>query len=80
MSHILEALLKLNIGYNLKDSLNFYKVPLPVLIPRNFALLIKDKIKKSIDKLNINFSDIFLEKSQLEKKGFEKPIKEHFRI
>ena len=46
----------------------FYKVPLPVLIPRNFAILIKDKIKKSIDKLNINFNDIFLEKSQLEKK------------
>ena len=50
-----------------KDYFNFYNIPFPIIIPRNFVTIINDKIKTKLEKLNIKLSDIFKNKNELEK-------------
>ena len=50
-----------------KDFFNFYNIPFPIILPRNFVTIINDKIKSKLEKLNIKLSDIFKNKNELEK-------------
>ena len=50
-----------------KDYFNFYNIPFPIIIPRNFVIIINEKIKTKLEKLNIKLSDIFKNKNELEK-------------
>jgi bacillithiol synthase len=43
----------------LKSIFDFYKVPFPILMPRNCALLIKNAVVQKLDKLNISTTDLF---------------------
>ena len=43
----------------LKDVFEYYKVPFPVLMPRNSALIISAPISQKIDKLGLEIKDIF---------------------
>ena len=45
-----------------------YKVPYPVLVPRDFVLLLSVKIQKLIKKLNLSSSDLFTDKNKIENK------------
>jgi bacillithiol biosynthesis cysteine-adding enzyme BshC len=49
----------------LKDLFANYKVPFPVLILRNYFLVVDEKYRKLLDKLNISASDIFSGKQTL---------------
>jgi len=49
----------------LKSTFEHYKVPLPILIPRNSALWINKHFTKKINKLNIRVKDLFLDVSVL---------------
>lgn len=48
-----------------KGMFDFYKVPFPVLHPRNFALIIKHELFRKFQKTGIELSDLFKEKSAL---------------
>jgi len=57
----------------LKDIFKHYKVPFPILIPRNFALIIPRAIKNKINKLGLNYQDLFLD-AELLKGRFAKSL------
>lgn len=48
-----------------KGMFDFYKVPFPVLLPRNFALMINHEQFRKFQKTGIELSDLFKEKSAL---------------
>ncbi len=52
----------------LKPTFDLYKIPYPIVIPRNFGLLIPSYIQKKIEKTGISPEDIFLDKDALIKK------------
>lgn len=45
----------------LKDVFNHYQVPFPILLPRNFALIISRRIQGKINKLGLSYQDLFLD-------------------
>ncbi len=57
----------------LKPVFDLFKVAFPILLPRNFGMLIPNKIQHKIKKLKIADTDIFTEKESL-KKGITKKI------
>ena len=49
----------------LKNVFNYYKVPFPILMPRNFALIVGKPIVQKMDKLNISEKDLFKDTESL---------------
>ncbi len=49
----------------LKDGFEYYKIPFPVLMPRNSALIISAPISQKIDKLGFELKDIFSDAESL---------------
>jgi bacillithiol biosynthesis cysteine-adding enzyme BshC len=47
-----------------------YKIPYPVLVPRDFVLILTNKIQKLINKLNLSSTDLFNNKNKIENKVF----------
>ncbi len=45
-----------------------YNIPYPVLVPRDFALLLTAKVQKLIKKLNLSSIDLFDDKNKIENK------------
>ena len=45
-----------------------YNIPYPVLVPRDFALLLTAKVQKLIKKLNLSSIDLFEDKNKIENK------------
>ena len=45
-----------------------YNIPYPVLVPRDFALLLSAKVQKLIKKLNLSLIDLFEDKNKIENK------------
>lgn len=62
----------------LKAAFSHYKIPFPLLMPRNFAMVINKTVGKKLDKLDLNKQLLFLKTDQLRKKFVEehtdKPI------
>lgn len=56
----------------LKELFNYYKVPFPVLMPRNSALFIQAPISQKIDKLGLEPKDIFSDTESLIKQFITK--------
>lgn len=56
----------------LKGIFDHYQVPFPMLIPRNFALYIKASQRKKVEKLKINYEDLFLDQVALRRTFVEK--------
>ncbi len=44
-----------------------YDILFPIIVPRNFALIIQNKIQTKLKQLNIQFDDLFKEKPELER-------------
>jgi bacillithiol biosynthesis cysteine-adding enzyme BshC len=55
----------------LKSLCDYYKVPFPILIPRNFGLYINTANAKKIEKLNLSPLDLFLEDHKLKENVLE---------
>jgi bacillithiol biosynthesis cysteine-adding enzyme BshC len=55
----------------LKPVFDHYQVPFPVLLPRNFALVINKSNAKKLQKTGVALPDLFLEKDSLIKKFVE---------
>ncbi len=51
-----------------KKFFDHYNVPYPVLVPRDFVLLLTNKIQKLIKKLNLSSNDLFNDKNKIENK------------
>ena len=51
-----------------KKFFSHYKVPYPVLVPRDFILLLTTKAQKKIEKLKLSTADLFLDKDKIENK------------
>ena len=51
-----------------KKFFSHYKVPYPVLVPRDFILLLTTKAQKKIEKLKLSTTDLFLDKDKIENK------------
>jgi bacillithiol synthase len=45
-----------------------YQLPLPMLMPRNFGLVVQKNLASKIEKLNLALSDLFLEGHEIKKK------------
>ena len=63
-----------------KKFFNYYDIRYPIIIPRNSALIIQNKIKKRLNKLNIRLVDLFQEKSKLEKLVLKNQSKKIFEL
>jgi len=57
-----------------------YNILFPIIVPRNFALIIQDKIKSKLKQLNIKFDDLFKEKPELEKLILKNQSKNTFEL
>ena len=64
-----------------KKFFEYYDIPYPVLVPRDFVLLITTKIQKLINKLNLSLTDLFIDKNKIENKvlGIEKDESKNFK-
>ena len=51
-----------------KKFFEYYDIPYPVLVPRDFVLLITTKIQKLINKLKLSLTDLFIDKNKIENK------------
>lgn len=51
----------------LKSMFDFYKVNFPILLPRNFALIVSQTQKSKLDKIGIKINDLFLNETDLKK-------------
>jgi bacillithiol synthase len=51
----------------LKEVFDYYKVPFPMLIPRNFALYVSTASRHRAEKLGVSYEAIFKEKHQLKR-------------
>jgi len=60
----------------LKEIFKHYKVPFPILVPRNFALIIPRRIQNKINKLGLSYQDLFLDAEPL-KGRFAKSLSEN---
>lgn len=56
----------------LKSAFDYFKIPFPMLIPRNFALYINAGNKKKMEKLGLNLEELFLDEFSLRKSFVEK--------
>lgn len=58
------------VGYwlQLKGIFDLHQIPFPILLPRNFALILNDKQQQKIDTLGINLPDLFLDNITLNRK------------
>ena len=56
----------------LKSLFEHYQVPFPILMPRNFALIVKKNILKKWNKSALKIEDVFLEKEKIYKKWVQK--------
>lgn len=56
----------------LKDMINHYGEPFPMLMPRNFALVVNQASRKRIEKLGITVEDLFEDEVTLRKSFVEK--------
>ncbi len=58
------------VGYwlQLKGIFDLHQVPYPIVLPRNFAIIIGEKNQQKINKLGIGLSDLFLEDFELKRK------------
>jgi len=58
------------VGYwlQLKGIFDLYRVPYPIVLPRNFAVILGEKHQQKISKLGIDLSDLFLEDFELRRK------------
>ncbi len=56
----------------LKGMFEHYEVPFPVLMPRNFALVISKNYAKRFEKLGISYADIFQDLDSIKKKWLQK--------
>lgn len=58
------------VGYwlQLKGIFDLHHIPFPIVLPRNFALLLSEKNQQKLSKLGIGLSDLFLEDFQLKRK------------
>ena len=63
-----------------EEFFKFYKVPFPIILPRNFVTIVNNKIKSKLNKLNIKLSDIFKNKKELEKIILENQSKNKFNL
>lgn len=63
-----------------EDFFKFYKVPFPIILPRNFVIIVNNKIKSKIKKLSIKLPDIFKNKNELEKIILENQSKNKFNL
>ena len=64
-----------------KKFFEHYNITYPVLVPRDFVLLLTTKIQKLINKLNLLSSDLFFDKNEIENKvlGVEKDEAKNFK-
>ena len=64
-----------------KKFFEHYNITYPVLVPRDFVLLLTTKIQKLINKLNLLSSDLFFDKNKIENKvlGIEKDEAKNFK-
>ncbi|MEQ8926468.1 MAG: bacillithiol biosynthesis cysteine-adding enzyme BshC [Fulvivirga sp.] len=53
--------------FQLKDMFEHYRVPLPILMPRNFAAILPKHINDKIAKTGLNYSELFKPKHELHK-------------
>jgi bacillithiol synthase len=51
-----------------KELFSHYNIPFPILMPRNFAMVINKNLDKKIQKLGLSDKDLFEEESELKKK------------
>lgn len=52
----------------LKSVFDHYELPLPMLMPRNFGLVVNRNLANKIEKLSLGLSDLFLESHEIRKK------------
>ena len=52
----------------LKSVFEHYQVPFPIIMPRNFALIVNKTSARKLEKINIQVKDLFLNKYQLKDK------------
>ena len=64
-----------------KKFFEYYDIPYPVLVPRDFVLIITTKIQKLINKLKLSLTDLFIDKNKIENKvlGIEKDESKNFK-
>jgi bacillithiol synthase len=60
----------------LKDIFEYHKITFPILMPRNFALIVNGASQKKLDKLGVNVTDLFEEETNL-KRNFINNITEN---
>jgi uncharacterized protein YllA (UPF0747 family) len=58
------------VGYwlQLKGIFDLHQVPYPIILPRNFAVILGEKHQQKINKLGIGLTDLFLEDFELRRK------------
>jgi bacillithiol biosynthesis cysteine-adding enzyme BshC len=56
----------------LKSIFTHYKIPFPIVMPRNFALIVNKVSVKRIQKLDLTYQDLFLEEISLKSRFLEK--------
>jgi bacillithiol biosynthesis cysteine-adding enzyme BshC len=58
------------VGYwlQLKGIFDLHQVPYPIVLPRNFAIILSEKHQQKISKLGIGLTDLFLEDFELKRK------------
>lgn len=64
----------------LKDIFDYYKIPFPVLMPRNFALIIGKANAKKMDKLGLQVEEIFQNEQVLKNDFIEKNSESEFDL
>ncbi|TAF63331.1 MAG: bacillithiol biosynthesis cysteine-adding enzyme BshC [Cytophagales bacterium] len=64
----------------LKPLFDFYQLPMPILMPRNFALYINNIIGKKIQKLQLAPEELFLTEQQLKNDFLQKQGADDFQL
>lgn len=49
----------------LKRVFDHFKVPFPILLPRNFAMIVEEHVKEKLEKTGLTIGEIFAEKNEL---------------
>lgn len=52
----------------LKRVFDHFNVPFPILLPRNFAMIVESQVKKKLDKTGLTINDLFDSKNEIFKK------------
>lgn len=64
----------------LKDVFGFYETTFPILLPRNFALLIDKNSNKKLDKLQVTPKELFLDENKLKDLILDKQSENEFEL